>query len=191
MKKVFALFLALILCLSMVACGGGNDAANATEAPDNSIELTLDNYADYLQVKAYVSPAEDLPGNNDGFYDMTGKMYAADTISTYLKVVAYVEGVSPNFIYSDIVIEVRATGKHILCNPDKVDTYGSMYADVVNADFTRSVNCDLNVAGEGKGESSEKYTFTDNMVMPFMLFADCYKFNCEIISISGKVTPAN
>ncbi len=33
MRKVFALFLALILCLSMVACGGSNDATKATDVP--------------------------------------------------------------------------------------------------------------------------------------------------------------
>jgi hypothetical protein len=189
MKKVLALFLALILCLSMVACGGGNDATNPTEAPDNSIELSLDNYADFLEIKAYVSPGEDIPADNDSFYDMNGKMCGASSLSSYMTIVAYAEGVSPNFIYSDIVIEVRATGKHILCDPNKVDGFSSMYASVVNADFTRSITCDLNVAGKGEGESDEKYTFPENMIMPFMMFADCYEFTCEIISISGKVTP--
>lgn len=33
MKKALSLFLALVLCLSLCACGGGNDTPKATEAP--------------------------------------------------------------------------------------------------------------------------------------------------------------
>lgn len=33
MKKAFSLLLALVLCLSLYACGGGTDAPEATEAP--------------------------------------------------------------------------------------------------------------------------------------------------------------
>ena len=185
MKRALSLILALALCLPMCACG-----SNGTElTSDDSIELTLDNYADFLEIRAYVSPGEDISANNDSFYDMNGKRCGASSISSYMTIVAYAEGVSSNFIYSDIVIEVRATGKHILCDPNNVDGYRTMLSEVVNADFTRSITCDLNVAGKGEGESSEKYAFSQNMVMPDMMFADCYKFTCEIISISGKITP--
>ena len=33
MKKAISLLLALVLCLSLCACGGGNDAPETTEAP--------------------------------------------------------------------------------------------------------------------------------------------------------------
>ena len=33
MKKLIALFLEAIMCLSLIACGGGNDAPEATDAP--------------------------------------------------------------------------------------------------------------------------------------------------------------
>lgn len=36
MKKALSLILALVLCLSLCACGGGNDAAQTTEAPQST-----------------------------------------------------------------------------------------------------------------------------------------------------------
>lgn len=175
------------MCLSLCACGGG--ASSEVTTKSDEIELTLDNYDDYLNIRPYVSPGADRPCNNDSFFDMNGKRCGASSISSYLSVVAEVEGVSQNYTYSDIVIEVRATGKHILCNPNDTDDHRTMYSNVVNADFTQSITCNLNVSGTGKGESSEKYTFSGNSIMPWMLFADCYEFSCEIVSISGKVTP--
>ena len=37
MKKAISLLLALVMCLSLCACGGGNDTPVATEAPAQSI----------------------------------------------------------------------------------------------------------------------------------------------------------
>ena len=36
MKKVISLFLALVLCLSLCACSGGNNTPDATKAPGES-----------------------------------------------------------------------------------------------------------------------------------------------------------
>lgn len=182
MKKVISLILAIVMCLPLCACGNNSIG-------DNSIELTLENYKDYLDIRAYAVPAEDCVANNDSFFDMNGKRCGASSISSYLYVKAYVEGVSDNFTYSDIVIKVRVTGKHILCDPNNVDGFRTMYSRIVNADFTQSLTCDLNVSGKGEGKSTEKYSFSGNEILPDMMFAKCYDFDCEIISISGKVVP--
>lgn len=41
MKKVISLLLALVLCLSLCACGGGNETPNTTEAPTEAKKIDL------------------------------------------------------------------------------------------------------------------------------------------------------
>ncbi len=47
MKKALALLLALVMCLTLAACGGGNTNEN-TEAKKESIELNVDNIKSYV-----------------------------------------------------------------------------------------------------------------------------------------------
>ena len=70
MKKAISLLLALVLCLSLCACGGGNDTTKTTEVPTTTtpattepeptapietepqyetVEITMDNWADYFE----------------------------------------------------------------------------------------------------------------------------------------------
>lgn len=182
MKKALSLILALVLCLSLCACG---------ETKSNEIELTLDNYADYLRIRVYVNGGRDLPADNVSFYDMNGKLCSASEVSSYFTIGCNVEGVSSNFTYSDIVIEVKATGKYIACNRDKKGHFGELESSIANAFFTHSVVCDLDVSGTGKGSGTEKYIIPDNLVMPEMLYAHSKEFECEIISVSGTVKPIN
>ena len=41
MKKALSLLLALVMCLSLCACGGGNDTPKTTEAPTEATEAQL------------------------------------------------------------------------------------------------------------------------------------------------------
>ena len=70
MKKAISLLLALVMCLSLCACGGGNDTPATTEAPTTTtpattvpestapietepqyetVEITMDNWEDYFE----------------------------------------------------------------------------------------------------------------------------------------------
>ena len=82
MKKIIALLLALVMCLSLCACGGGNDTPETTEAPTapptteapttlpttevfaptetepqyTSVEITMENWENYFEYNLTVSP---------------------------------------------------------------------------------------------------------------------------------------
>ena len=174
MKKALSLLLALMLCLSLCACGEGS----------KDIELTLDNYKDYLEVRTYASHGDDVDPKKVSFYDLNGKRCGAGRAGTYFTLGASVEGVSPNFMYSDIVIEVKATGKYVACKPGDAET-----SVVMTDTFVLSVDCDLNVSGTGSGESTEKYMIPGGLVVPTMMYAHTCEFTYEIVSISGTVTP--
>lgn len=182
MKKALSLLLALVLCLglcfSLSACGSKDIE------PTKDIELTLDNYKDYLEIRTYVSYGDDVSADTVSFYDMYGKRCGASQAGSYFTLGASVEGVSPNFMYGDIVIEVKATGKYVACKPKDAET-----SIILEDTFTLSINCDLNVSGSGSGESTEKYTIPGQMVAPSMLYAHTSEFTYEIVSISGTITP--
>ena len=56
MKKATSLLLALILCLSLCACGSGNNVPETTETPTitepqyTTVEITIDNWQDYFEI---------------------------------------------------------------------------------------------------------------------------------------------
>lgn len=63
MKKTISLLLALVMCLSLCACGNNtstNDAnpINTEEEENNAIELTTENIAEYLVIKYHYSDKE-------------------------------------------------------------------------------------------------------------------------------------
>ncbi len=84
MKKILALLLAAVMCLSLVACGGGNDtpstndnnANNTSQENENSttdnidyepVEITLDNWQDYFEVVEVPVWEENAFGEIDSF----------------------------------------------------------------------------------------------------------------------------
>ena len=50
MEKAFSLLLALVMCLSLCACGGGNDASQATEPQYTTVDITIDNWTEYFEL---------------------------------------------------------------------------------------------------------------------------------------------
>ncbi len=52
MKQLFSLLLALAMCLSLVACGGGNGAAvQGADPVFETAEITMDNWQEYLEIR--------------------------------------------------------------------------------------------------------------------------------------------
>lgn len=69
MKKWIALLLAAILCLSLVACGGKNDASESNDAPANIVvdgkgtsvkEFLIEHLSEYIQSDAYLQREKDF-----------------------------------------------------------------------------------------------------------------------------------
>lgn len=182
MKKAVSFILAIILCLSMCACS----------AKSNEIELTLDNYDDYLKINIALNHPNDVKPKCKKFIGANGSIYTDGSFSSYLALDVRVEGVSSNFLYSDIVIVVRANGKHLVCDTSSGLNGFSAYDTNWHAvTFTHTVKCNLDIAGSGKGIDEEKFSVSNNIAFPTAVAAGGYMFDYEIVSIQGKVTPVN
>ena len=193
MKKALSLLLALVLCLSLCACGE-NDTQESqnTELESSVVEesstentnetiLTLDNYSQYLNVDACMMDPFDVTkgvnvqavNNGSGVpYDGGRTFY----LYKYFDARLYVEGASSNFNYNDVSVTVRFTGTY-----QTVDINTSEWDDGNEVNYELSVDC--NIAGEGS--VSEEFSGNGE----YMLYK-MSNINVEVISVSGTVTPA-
>ena len=171
MKKVLALVLALVLVLSLVACGGTKDIA-----------LTLENYEKYINISAYFTePFEDcvdihlITSGQKGIY--TGDNSYSWMLYKGFDGGVYASAISQNFNYNDIKIEGTIKGSY--------DAY-TMDIPVVKdktIDFEQKFSFDCNIAGEGGQE------FRIDIPNGYGSLQDFIKYDIEISSISGSVSP--
>lgn len=158
----------------------------------NEIELTLDNYDDYLKINIQLNHPKDTKLKTSKFEGANGSIYPDGQFSSYLALDVKVEGVSSNFLYSDIVLVVRANGKHLVCDSKQeingLDWYYKTSWQTIA--FTHKVKCNLDITGTGKGIDEDKYSIS-NKVFPTAFAAGGFVFDYEIVSIQGKVTPVD
>ena len=195
MKKALSLILALVMCLSLCACGGntGSNAntttantttannTNTTNENSDEIALTLDNYSKYLSVTAFMNNPASTEGLfvgavNNGMgipYDGGSTLYVYRHFSSNVTV----EGVSTNFNYNDVSLTVRFTGTYKTVD---INTRKWNGGNEINSEVT--VEC--NIAGEG----SIWEDFSGNGGYMLRKMADV---EWEVVAISGTVTPAN
>ena len=183
MKKAISIFLVLILCLSMCACGG------------NGTKLTLDNYDDYLNISAYVYGTQEVETDNDYWLGATykgGKLVENDFYSGYAGGLS-TKVVAPNYNFHNVPVTIRFTGKVLIVmensDPDNPTT---MYH---NIDFEDTF--ELNVGGTVKDNKATIIDLPQNMLILDFGIPDGnynYKYdiqdNWEIVEISGTVSPA-
>lgn len=118
MKKLIALFLAIIMCLSMVACGGeapevsenageaeteaeeseAEDTNTEAEVASETIALTNDNWQDFFEIRVFAEPR-----TND--FDEIDRMF----LSVYL---VLKDEYSDNYVSSDGALEVKIAGQN-------------------------------------------------------------------------------
>ena len=129
MKKLIALLLALVMCLSLCACGGKS----------NEVELTSENYATYLNI----SSSHSHTGTATIMMIDGGKSPVCyPEASGVIKVV----GVSSNYDYNNLVIKVKATATY--------DTYTGSIDSKRTGTSTDEVTISCDIAGNG----SESFT---------------------------------
>ena len=168
MKKVFAFFLAVILCWSLYACNSTNDtnSAETTELNDGRVELTLDNYEQYLEVweLKYVG------GRGSGAQH-----------SHELEVEVHTRGVSNNFNYYDVEIVADVVLTYTECFYSGGIWYRHEGEETQTCEVTINK---VNVAGEGevvKIFSQEDY---------FSNASSGSNVTIDVKSVSGYVAPA-
>lgn len=180
MKKALSLILALVLCLSLCACG--------EDKKSNEIELTLDNYNQYLNIDV-----DFVDGNiiklgkwiivDEAGYD--GVDAYIDEAMTSFGCYAEVEGVSQNFNYNDVKVTIEVSGKY------KARNRNDLYKVQSIESFSLTINSSTNIAGGSINNDKVYYTIPNNMAVARGMTAPIvvdYEF--KVVSISGTLTPA-
>ena len=124
MKKTLSLIMALVMCLSLSACGG------------KSKELTVDNYSDYLNIS--VKP---LFTGKDWLIKPTG---SPNSISCNSQAESSIDikSASSNYDYENVVITIRVTATY--------NTY-EKFEKTPNVAFADEIALSCDIGGNGTG----------------------------------------
>ncbi|MBR3975686.1 MAG: hypothetical protein IKJ88_07490 [Clostridia bacterium] len=125
MKKTLALIMALLMCLSLSACGG------------KSKELTVDNYSDYLNIS--VIP---LFTGKDWLIKPTGSPNSI-SCNSQAECSFNIKSASPNYDYENVVITIRVTATY--------NTYRS-FDKTPNVAFADEITITCDIGGNGTGK---------------------------------------
>lgn len=125
MKKAVSLILALVLCLGLCAC-----TAEPKETEPAGVELTLDNYDDYLEINV-----------EDDYHQIEGNRRG-------LSFIADVTGVSSNYNYDNVTVKVRIHGSY-----QYVNLVGAVH--YWTNEYNLTIEIDTNIAGNGQKESTQ------------------------------------
>ena len=176
MKKFLLILLALTMCISMCACGGDNDPIDETTyIDDGSIELTLENYKQFLRTSFIAS----VDGDSYQGYASNGLPLTWKDGVTYSM---RVEGLSTNFNYMDVVVVAKIT-----INANVVPFWGDGAWQSFSIDSDLEVTTDI--AGNGNNRMFEKAGKTDYGASLLVDYSSL-EYDYEIISVKGKVVPA-
>jgi hypothetical protein len=102
MKKTISLLLALVLCLSLCACGGGSDAP-ATKAPEKSSELNVGDTATGQLFDITIQSVEPIEKIENGY---VWHMWSPEEKTTYQDITA-----EEGYTIFKIVYSYKYTGK--------------------------------------------------------------------------------
>ena len=76
MKKILAMILALVMCFSLVACGGGNDDAAQADDGATKIKIGMVGFADTTEEETVLELTEmkdTVPGNTVADYRLENR----------------------------------------------------------------------------------------------------------------------
>lgn len=193
MKKATSIILVLVICLSLCACSNGGTGGEDT-GKSNEIELTLENYEQYLDVSASAGTQLDFEGNAYiilGYDEMEAQHILTSDYSKNIYGYVRVEGLSPNFNYHNIKIEVEFKGKCLTCDTT-LTRDDDMEAIKQWQTYSFMAFCDkVDITGCGRGETP--YLIGSDRGIPYSysgLCADFLEYEYTVISISGSVSPA-
>lgn len=127
-KRIFGLFLVVVILVTC-SCNSNNSVEDfEKEEDDNSIELTLDNYADYLDVEYTCNERN----------------------SDEIRYTVNVTGVSTNFNYNDVELTVKIEGGYSL-----YDNREQRIQTGVPHECELTVS--TNIAGDGSATNTVEY----------------------------------
>ena len=168
MKKALSLFLALVLCLSLCACG------TKEEQKSDEIVLTAENLETYIKVEQqYIQPV-----------DTMSYMDASE-----LTIGVEINGTSTNFNYNDVSVTYKVS--------DTWECYGISVNEGLAtpcgreqyAEFTITVKADISGYGVARDTyPASEFACEDHNDAVNGLGSD---YSWEIISVTGTLTPVD
>ncbi len=172
MKRTLALFLALLMALSLCACGG------------DEIELTLDNYKTYLDVHC----SNQLGGAAD-YGEMVAGRHVGESVYTAIDSFLVVDGKSDNYNYNDVSVTVKFTGQYVpfsvevneQLNKGEVTMEDYCASHLEPVDITLTANADI------IGHGSNGHTI--QLPSDLWTYSSSADLTYEIIDVSGTLTP--
>lgn len=163
-----SMLIAMLLLVTTCSFGCAKEEKEAETGKEteteksNGIELTLENYEDYLNVTTQVT-------HTGQGYKLTG---LADPYYKQIASTLNVEGVSSNYNYEDVEVEAIIT---VVYTP--IRSSGNFGREVT---FDETLKAECNVAGDGSETIITDTQYVRN------IFAT---YSCEITSVSGVVVP--
>lgn len=166
MKKIIVMFMACLLCISIVSC-------DKSEKKD-AIELTLENVEDYLEINPTAKP---------GYTERC--MYLGDWVDLYNSISCNVEiKGNPNYEYENVVVGIRFYHLSVL-NKELVSEQ-TVYVDLNlagNGDASTMLATPVKIEG-WDNISSETHTFYSYENISHAIKTTGY----EIVSVQGSAT---
>lgn len=161
----------------------------------NSIELTSENYKDYLSVSTYIAKASDA---KEYLYRDKGELYTTST-EAYNKILisGSVKAKSDNFNYEDVEVQIHYYGDVMLYNNNwestktlslkpsgekqHIDKIVTISCDIAGNTKEQSGNGVIEIEQQVNGENKENYVYLKDLKDKEILKVD--------IKVKGKVRP--
>lgn len=176
-QRICAIAYIMVFSCLLTACGNTED--NIIEK-DNSIQLNLENYSTYLDVKAGI---ESTGKQHKIFSDD----YSYDSVRCLLQV----EGVSTNFNYNNVIVKVKIAGTYRgykIVGDGEIERFGSYevfyeHDTIEDVDFLHEIETRCNISGDGSSDES--------VVLEYDTRKQDMDVAYEVVSVSGSVEPIN
>lgn len=188
MKKIISMLLVVVFLLSFVACGS-NEGEKEEIAQENAIELTLDNYADFLNVDISV-----VPHTTETWY-FNESNPSASRITTYKGADCFAEITgNSHYKFNEVYLDIKFD--HYTLHQEEARLNG----ENVEPFSSYTITVKLNLSGEGSGDCSldtlgsnwKNYNTPQTNVIDAMCYKDTDAITertyYTVIAVRGSVT---
>lgn len=200
MKKTISLLLALVLCLSLCACGDGNDLpetkgneeiTSTNESNNQSIEQSIDILGEWVWVG---DDSESLTFNEDNTCLYSNGNSVKYSVDTTLAIITLYDNTTKNF---DIIEEngiIKISGSKVYVRKENYETAHFEYEEAKQAELAAEMQklSDDFTSGKAPLEIGKAYKCTEETEITFTGFSVAEKNNQpEYLNVSCTVQIKN
>lgn len=150
MKKLFSMILAVVMCFSLVACAQEDTQQNEVEPQEETIEITIDNWQNYLEIKEYFD-----------FYYVKNEFGEPVKANPNIRVLLTLKEEYRDYLYSDFAVEFNAD----YCAKDIVYNYDDFTFEIKDCESQTNIQIDESQFVRGEtGTLMKEIIFYDRIV---------------------------